>query len=220
MQIDLTTNEQLAKTFQSGQNIAIVPSEAGGLDAFCAAVSLYLMLLALDKSPKILYRGEAPSQCASLIKEGDVVKNFSQRQLVVSIDYSQEKDAKAWYEPEDNILKVKLAPVSKDYDVANKVKVFVSSGFDYDTCVILGANDIESLGPEIADIKDDLYKSVIVNISNNVANSRFGSVNVIDSTCESLCHLIVKKASLWELNITSQAAQALLFGISQDKTQN
>lgn len=219
MQIELTTNEQLAKTFQSGQNIAIIPAQSSGLDAFCAATALYLMLLALDKSPKILYQGEIPSECTNLIKEGDVVKNFSQRQLVVSIDYSQEKEAKAWYEPEDNILKVKLAPVSKDYDVANKVKAFVSSGFDYDTSIIIGAKDLENLA-NINDIRDDLAKSTIVNISNIANNTRFGSVNVIDPNCESLCHLIVKKASLWELNITSQAAQALLLGISNSKTQN
>lgn len=215
MQIDLQTNDQITNLFHSAENIAIIPAKGAGVDAFCAGVALHLMLKALDKNSKLLYPGVVPETCKDLIKEQDIITTFSQRQLTVSIDYAGEHDARAWYEPEGETLKVKLAPVSKDFDPALKVRAKLDTGFDFDTAVILGANELADLGYVYTEIQRDLAKATIINIANSSKNNRFGSVNVIDPMSDSVSQLIIKKAPLWELNITTQAAQALLLGITQ-----
>lgn len=215
MQIDLQTNEQITQLFHSAENIAIIPAKGAGNEAFCAGVALYLMLKALEKNSKLLYPGAVPESCKELIKETDIITTFSQRQLTVSIDYAGEHEAKAWYEPEGETLKVKLAPVSKDFDPALKVRTRLDTGFEFDTAVIIGANELEDLGYVYGEIQRDLVKSTIINIANSSKNNRFGSVNVIDPLCDSVSQLMLKKAPLWELNITTQAAQALLLGITQ-----
>lgn len=215
MQIDLQTNDQITNLFHSAENIAIIPAKGAGVDAFCAGVALYLMLKALEKNSKLLYPGVVPDTCKDLIKEQDIITTFSQRQLTVSIDYAGEHDAKAWYEPEGETLKVKLAPVSKDFDPALKVRAKLDTGFDFDTAIVLGANELTDLGYVYTEIQRDLAKATIINIANSSKNNRFGSVNVIDPMSDSVSQLIIKKAPLWELNITTQAAQALLLGITQ-----
>lgn len=214
MQIDLQTNEQLTNILRSAESIAIIPAKGAGNDAFCAGLAVHLMLKSLDKSSKLLYPGDLPESCKDLIKESDVINSFSQRQLTVTIDYSGEHDAKAWYEPEAEILKVKLAPMSKDFDPNLKVRARLDTGFDYDTAIIIGANELEDLGYVYSEIRTDLAKSTVINLSNSSKNNRFGSINIIDPMCESLSQLVIKKAPLWELNITTQAAQALLLGIT------
>lgn len=215
MQIDLQTNEQLISVVRSAENIAIIPAKGAGMDALCAGVAMHLMLTSLEKSAKIFYPGDLPEGCKDLIKESDIVGAFSQRQLTVAIDYAGEHGAKAWYEPEGETLKVKLAPVSKDFDPNLRVRARLDTGFDYDTAIILGANELEDLGFVYDEIRVGLAKSTIINLSNSSKNNRFGSINIIDPMCDSLCQLIIKKAPLWELNITTQAAQALLLGITQ-----
>jgi nanoRNase/pAp phosphatase (c-di-AMP/oligoRNAs hydrolase) len=105
--------------------------------------------------------------------------------------------------------------VSKEFDTSLKVHAKLDTGFDFDTAVILGGDTLEDLGIVYTEIQRDLAKATIINISNSVKNTRFGSVNVIDPTSDSISQLIIKKAPLWELNITTQAAQALLLGITQ-----
>lgn len=215
MQIDLQTNEQIASVIRSAEGVAIIPAKVGGLDAFCAGLAVHLMLKSVEKSSKLLYTEAIPEVCKDLVGEFDVISSFSQRQLTVSIDYSGERDAKAWYEPEGEILKVKLAPVSKDFDLNLRVRSRLDSGFEYDTSIVVGANELEDLGEVYNEVRADLAKSTVINLSNSGKNNRFGSINVIDSACDSLSQLVIKKAPLWELNITTQAAQALLLGITQ-----
>ena len=105
--------------------------------------------------------------------------------------------------------------MSKDFDPALKVRAKLDTGFDFDTAIILGAAELEDLGYVYTEIQRDLAKATIINIAISSKNNRFGSVNVIDPTCDSVSQLIIKKAPLWELNITTQAAQALLLGITQ-----
>lgn len=214
MQIDLQTNEQLVNVLHSAENVAIIPAAGSGVDAFCAAVAVHLMLKGLEKESKIFYAEPTPESCKELIKESDVITAFSQRQLTVSIDYKGQQNAKAWYEPDGEMLKVKLAPVSRDFDPAVKVKSQLDTGFSFDTAIVIGADELENLGAMYQDIRPELTKSTIINISNSGKNTRFGSINVIDPTSDSLSQLVLKKAPLWEFNISTQAAQALLLGIT------
>lgn len=215
MQIDMQTNEQITNVLRSAQDIAIIPAKISGVDAFCAGAGIFLMLKSLDKNPKILYPGSVPEACQELVKETDVITTFSQRQLTVSIDFSGEHEAKAWYEPDGETLKVKLAPVSKDFDPNLKVHAKLDAGFEFDTAIIIGANAFDDLGYIYDEIRADLTKSTIINLSNSNKNNRFASINVIDPMSDSLSQLVIKKAPLWELNINTQAAQALLLGITQ-----
>jgi nanoRNase/pAp phosphatase (c-di-AMP/oligoRNAs hydrolase) len=214
MQIDLQANEQLISVLHDAEYVAVIPAKGAGIDAFCAGAAMHLMLKALDKKCMIMYPGAVPEGCKEIIKESDIISSLSQRQLTVAIDYSSEHDAKAWYEPNGGTLKVKLAPVSKEYDPISKVVSKLDVGFDFDTAVILGANELEDLSEVYYEIQEELAKSTIINVSNSGKNVRFGSINVIDSTSDSLCQLILKKAPLWELNINTQVAQALLLGIT------
>src|SRR3990167_3997502 len=94
MQVETYDIKILLDLVQSSQKVAIIPSKALGADSFCAAVGLYRMLKDSDKEVSLVYQGKIPEGCEDLIKKDELTSNTFQRELLVSIDYSNTPAAK------------------------------------------------------------------------------------------------------------------------------
>lgn len=215
MRIDYHNDEQAKNLIQNAKNIAIMPSKSGGLDCFSAAVGLYELLVAQDKSCKILYPGKFPEGADDITDENAVISSFTARELTVSIDFSGMHEAKAHYDVDGDTLNLKLGPVSKDFDPELRVRSKLHMGFDYDLIITIGAWELEDFGYVYDELSYEFTKTTILNIDNSNKNTRYGSVNIIDPQAESLTLLILRKAPFWELELNKKAAHILLSSISQ-----
>ena len=184
-----SNKNKVAVLIEEAKNIAIIPSKVAGPDAFCAGAALYHMLRGLDKNVSFLYAGKHPEKNHNIISSDDITTDVGKRSLMVSIDYSGTKASKVRYSTEDDTLYLKISPISPDFNKEAKIKSRIT-GFDFDVIFVVGAQRVYDLGKTYDDL-DTLSKvSKIVNIDNTERNERFGFVNVIDNSVNSISHLV------------------------------
>ncbi len=213
MRIEPFNKEQIIDLISHARHIAIVPSKVAGADAYCAASGLYYMLASKDKVVSFVHEGKVPEGCEDLIKSDDIASNVSERELVVSIDYSNTPAARVHYSTEEDVFVLKLSPVPMDFDL-ERVKAKIT-GFDFDLVFVVGAQKLEDLGSTMRNLEKEFDKAKIVNVDNTERNERFGVANVVDVNAESLSNLVLARGVEWGLTPDKRAGRALLAGISR-----
>jgi len=203
---------QIASMIEEATNIAIIPSKLAGLDAFCAGAALYHMIKDMDKNVSFLYSGKLPERSQQIINSEHITTDVGQRSLLVSIDYSGTEAAKVRYSTEDDVLNLRISPISVDYNKDERIKSKIT-GFDFDMIFVVGAQRLYDLGRIYDSLDTQSKTSRIINIDNTERNERFGYVNMVDNGANSLSHLIMRQVDSWGLNLSERAAKALLRGI-------
>ena len=206
------TENQIVDLINNAKNIAIVPSKIVDIDGFTAGVALYHLLKGKEKNVSFVYEGKEPDNCSRLIDQKEITSDVSHKELLVSIDYSGTTASKVHYSTEDDVLYLKISPINKDFDL-NKVKARVK-GYDFDVVFTVGVQGLEDLGQIYRELSNDFAGAKIINLDNTERNQRFGNLNVVDSSEESLCLLVLDKALGWGLKVNKKAAKALLTGIT------
>lgn len=211
---EIDKTNQIIELFKEAKNIAIMPSKVAGVDAFAAALGLYFILKEENKDITLVYPGARPEEFTDLI-DVNIASNVSQRELVVSVDYTNTDASKVHYSTENDTLYLTISPVSKDFDLS-KVKSQIR-GYNFDLIITIGAQIPDDFGQTFRDIEGEFFKADILNLDNTERNQRFGTINVIDSNEDSLSLLVMNKSLKWNLRITNKAAEALLKGIARRK---
>ena len=221
MQVNSYNKEQIVELIDETKNIAIIPSKVAGCDAFSAAVGLFYMFQHKyedSKNIKFVYFGKPPENCKSIIKEEDISSNLTQRDLVISIDYSDTPAHKIKYSTEEDVFHLKMGPIPKDFDT-NRIRAKIT-GFDFDLIITVGARDLKDLGPIYSNLEEEIGHAQVINIDNSKDNTRFGVVNIVDTMEDSLSTLIYKRAHEWKMFPSKESAQALLTGMTYRNRHN
>jgi len=205
-------SKKVVELIEKAQKIAIVPSKVSGPDAFCAGVGLYYMLKEKEKNVSLVYTGRVPEGFEDLIKEEEITSDIFERNLVVSIDYSQTPAAKVHYSTENDVLSLKIGPVDKNFRL-DRVRSEIK-GFEFDLVFTIGASELEDFGQVYHELESEFQRAKIVNIDNTDYNSRFGSVSILDTLSDSLSLLVLQESVLWGLKVGKKAGKALLAGIT------
>ena len=214
MNSELDKTNQILRLIKEAGNIAILPSKVAGIDAFSSAVGLYYMLKDEGKQPSIIYQGITPEDFGS-VEDVEISNSSSARELMVSVDYSGTSASKVNYSTENDVLRFSLSPIDRDFDLS-RVRSEIK-GFNFDLIVTIGAHSREDLGKILEDAGGSFGGVDILNIDNSERNQRFGNINVVDTSFESISLLVLNSAIKWDLEISSKAAEALLKGISKRK---
>lgn len=193
-------------------NIAIVFNKSANSDSFSAGCGLYESLKVLDKKVSIIYAGNIPEGCEDTIEKSAILKNVAERELHVSIDYSQTPAARVHYSTENDVLHLKVKPIDKNFNLDRVTSKII--GFNFDLVIALGIRDLEDIGNVYTELKDSFLMSKIINISNSELSNNFGSVNLIDNKKDSLCNLALQILSKTDLPVTNKVAQCFLKGIT------
>src|SRR3989344_647990 len=83
-----------------------------------------------------------------------------------------------------------------------------------DAVVVIGALDLEELGPLFANHADFFYNTPILNIDHRAANEQFGTVNLIDATAGSCAEVVYELLQhLASRKLAGDIATALYAGI-------
>jgi len=211
--------DKLKEVLERAKSIAIVPSEVAGADSFSAAVGLYHALKAEEgKEISLVYVAKIPEEAKNLIKVEDITEDIFSRKLSISIDYSDTPASKLSYYNEENVLKLVLSPVSKDFD-RSKIKTTVE-GYNFDLVMVLGVQTPEDLGIVYKELREDFSNATIVNLDNTGLNLNHGSINVVDKSASNLSELVFKLLSQVGIVPNGKAAKALLVGMTYREPQN
>ena len=206
--------DKIKQTIREAKDIVIMPSKVAGIDSFAAGVGLYRALKKQGKNVTLVYPGLAPEEFGSV--EGlEIIPNTGKRDLLVSVDYSGTEASKVNYSTTDDVLHFSIGPVDKDFDLS-RVKAEVR-GLNFDLIITIGVQYPEDLGRSFADITGEFRKVEVINIDNTEKNQRFGDINIVNPSVESLSLLTLNTLASCELNIDSEAAEALLKGVSKRK---
>lgn len=194
--------------------MAIIPSKVAGADSFCAAAGLYFMLLEKNKDVYFIYQGKLPeiAEKENILDKTRIVSDIGQRELIISVDYSNTPAAQAHYATNDDILEIRLGPVAKEFEL-NRVKAQLT-GVDFDLIIVVGAQELTDLGSVYEKMKEDFSQVKVLNIDNTRHNQNFGNINEIDVNALTLSTLIFSKAAEWGLVPGEKSAKALLTGMT------
>ena len=216
--MERSDNTKIIDLLKGAESIAIVPSKVAGKDAFAAGVGLFHALKAQysDSDISLIYPGELPEDSTGLIDEENIVSEIDERELVLALDYSETPAAKIKYDNSTaGLLYLHLTPVNKKFDVKKNVRVGMK-GFDFDVVITIGAQVLRDLGRTYSELQLEFFKAKIINIDTTDMNHRFGAVNVVDPSMDSLSLLVLNSLPTWDLNVTTKAAKALLEGVSHN----
>jgi len=214
MNSEFDKTNQILRLIEEAASIVILPSKTAGIDSFSSAVGLYYMLQSEGKEVTILYPGMIPENFGN-VDDINIADNSSARELVVSVDYSDTSAAKVNYSTENDVLRFSLSPIERDFDLS-RIKSEIK-GYNFDLIITVGAPSRDNLGRLLEDVGGSFGGVDILNIDNSERNQRFGNINVIDSSFDSLSLLVLNHAIKWNLVISGKAAEALLKGISNRK---
>ncbi|OGC70194.1 hypothetical protein A2415_00795 [candidate division WWE3 bacterium RIFOXYC1_FULL_39_7] len=205
-------NNLIIELLGNAKSIAILPNKVGGADAYCAGVGLYQMLKAKDKNVSLIYPGKIPDKCENLLKKEEIVSDVTGRELHVSIDYSNTPAAKVQYSTEHGVLYLKVGPVNKYFEVS-RVHTELK-GMEHEVFITVGAQVLEDFGQTYRELENELHSAKIINLDNTDRNFRFGHFNLVEPFADSLSLLVLTSSVEWGLNVTKEAAETLLVGIS------
>lgn len=215
---DKPLKENMAALIGNAKSVAVIPSKIAGLDAYCAGLSIYYMFKNMDKNVFFVYPGKIPEGGENLIGESEITKDIKQRSLMVSVDYSGTEASKVNYSIEDDVLYLKISPIPYEYNTDQRIRARVT-GFDFELIFVIGAQTIEDLGSTYKNLDTVSKISKLINIDITDRNERFGTINVIDTSYNTISLLLMQKLGFWGLRLDSKSAQALLKGIlSRDMT--
>jgi nanoRNase/pAp phosphatase (c-di-AMP/oligoRNAs hydrolase) len=215
MYVNEHDKNQIIELINNARNIAIMPAITAGADSFSAATGIYHMLSqkhGSQKNIKFVYFGDTPNACENLIENKEISSNLSERDLIISVDYSDTPASKISYSTEDDVFYLKMGPISKDFDT-KKIKARIT-GFNFDLIITVGARELADLGQIYENLNEEINRAKIVNVDTSADNKRFGIVNVVDVEADSLSTLVFKSAGEWGLTPNKDSAKALLTGIT------
>lgn len=206
------TKGSMEQLIQRSDNIAVIPSQLGGYEAYAAALGLFFSLKEKDKKISLIYPGAIPPGFEDLITKAEIVIDPSLRDLIVEVDYSGSLAEKVTYSTQEDVLTLKISPVDKNFNL-NNVKASLT-GAGYDLIFIIGAQTKEDLGTSYSALEEEFRTAVLVNLDNSNANSRFGDINIVDPLASNLSQLVLNFIAKTGFFITQKPARALLKGIS------
>lgn len=187
----LTLEQQIFKQIAKANNILLAFSVEWDGDAVAAATSFFVYLKKIGKNVDLA--GAKPER---EIKQLSFLPGFSEiknsldhlRRFIVSLDISKTKVSQIKYIVENNQLNFIVSPENGWFEAKD---VSTKAGeFKYDLILVIGANDLESLGSIYDQNVEFFYKTPIINISQQAASEEFGQINLIDLNCVATSELI------------------------------
>lgn len=213
-------NKNILEIFQNANRIGILPNKLDAEDSFSAGTGMYYLLTEKfhNKDILLVYPGKIPEKCENLMEKDKILTNVSERDLMVSIDYSDTPAAKVQYSTDKGVLYLKVSPINADFD-KKRVKTEITGSVNFDVLITIGAQMMEDFGQTFKEMETEFYSAKIVNIDNTDRNLRYGNYNYVDPSQDTLSLMVLNLAGVWGIKVTKKAGKALLTGITYRDTR-
>ena len=163
-------------------NIIIVPNLTSKKDALFASLALFNILKKLKKNVNLLLK-EDPNKY-SIFFENLPLCFYSN--FLISFVLENNKEAKIYYEKEENEIKLYLTntnPVNKEF-------VKIATLQDANIIFALGFQTFNELEGFLKEYYLNLENKIIINIDNQILNENFGKINLVDINSSSISEIV------------------------------
>ena len=218
---------QLQELFTNANDILIITREQPTIDGLTASLGLYATLLGLrtlqgkEKRVVLSVAGRQGSQYTLLPFADKIVSELGLRDLVIGVNGYVENSIESvnWYVEKDRLNVVFKANPSApmQFDLKNLDPFY--AGANFDVVVVIDTVAPSDLGNAYKQDPGMYSELPVVNISTHANNTRFGKINIVDSSAPSVCELAFQLTQILRYSVGSDAATLFLTGIA-DATQN
>jgi len=209
----LSSQEQLKGQIDSAENILILTAEKPTREAVAASWALSHLFKNLGKNPTVLGRKDKTNVFSFLAPPEKMEAEIKgARDFVLSFDTARNKIIDFRTENKIGTFEIYITPEKEAIDPRDFS--FIPAKFKYDLLIILGCQNLDSLG-EMREKNSDLFFEVpVVNIDNTSSNENFGQINQVDITASSVSEIIVGLfKNSWEKDANQDIVQCLLTGL-------
>lgn len=204
--------DDFKKDFSSAQKISILLKKEPNFDILAAGLSLYLGLKKLGKDIEIYSQTPPIVEQSSLIAIDKIKNQISNKNLVISFDYTEGAIERVSYNIKDNKFNLIIEP-KKGFPALSPKKVSYSySGVSADLIFTIGCLKIEDLGEVATKEKEFLEKTPIANIEIR-KNGDFAKYKIFSTEVFSYSEIILGLFSFLGMEVDSDIATNILAGI-------
>ena len=175
----LTEYQQAHTHLGSSKNILIIAGGKDIDDTYPASLAL-AMALKQNKKEILLFTPRKIPECLSFL-ENEIRPRYAipcTQDIIISIDTSQKSVGGIGYTRSDSRIDIRVTPKIGTRIEEQDVHISLS-GFNYDSIITIGVDDLASLGKEFEQNASLFYETPIINLDKNPSNERYGAVNII-----------------------------------------
>lgn len=214
----LTKEQQIINEIKKAQNVLVTFSKAQDGDSAASALAIFLFLKKMGKNVEIAAHNftltETEEEALVFLPAFKEIKRAitGLQQFVISLNIAKTKVEQVKYLKENGRLKFVIIP--KDGTFSTEDVSTEKLDYRYDLIIVLGAQDLESLGKIYEDNTDLFYKTPIINIDHLPGNEEFGQINYTDITAAATSEIVFSLFSnSYREVIDENIATCLLAGI-------
>jgi bifunctional oligoribonuclease and PAP phosphatase NrnA len=208
----LSPNDQLKNQIESAEDILILTAEKPTRDAVAASWALSHLLKSIGKKPVVLQTKDDDSFSFLAPPEKMEKEIKGARDFVLSFDTKRNKITDFRTENKIDSFDIYITPEKAAIDPRDFS--FIPAKFKYDLVIVLGCQNLESLG-SLGEKNSDLFFEVpVANIDNASTNENFGQINLVDITASSVSEILAGLfKSIWASLASKNIALCLLTGL-------
>lgn len=167
----------------------IVLTESPSLDAVYAALTLYIGLVKLGKSPSIASSGKITYNIRDISKITPQLSASGGENLVISFPYTDGSIDKVDYRIENNTFNLIVIPRPGYPKITPDQVTYSFAGSGADCLIAIGAPTLESFG-RLYQENQNLFNTLpLVVMDNRSTTAQYGSSYFVDPSAASLCQL-------------------------------
>lgn len=219
--IDKKKLELFKELFDNAESVLVVCASNATHDSLRAAASLYGVLKSdTKKSVKLLYAKKASGKNKKNGSENiayldEAQGDIGHENLCISLDYLEESVDKVSYHVNEDVKKFYLTikPKKGALPLSNKNVDFSYTGADADMIILVGVNDLESLGKLYFGYESLFNTATLVSVNSH--ETSFGNLKLDVSGVSSFSEFVAWLLVGLGVAIDSDSATNLLAGIDK-----
>ncbi len=206
----MTDLASIKSIISKSHKILVLTPDQPSFDQVAASLSLYLILKQAGKEAIVASNSQPLVRDSHLVGLDKLKTEIGQANLVISFPYREEQVNKVVSDIQGDVFNLVIEPKSGHSPVKIEDLKFSYRGAQADLIIVVGARQLDDVGPILLEEKELLEKAPVLNISNQP--SSFGKFNLVDPQA-SLSEIVTALSQELGYQLNQDIAQNLLLGI-------
>lgn len=213
--MDQNKISEIKTQFESAQNILILLQKQPSIDEVASGLALFESFNKAGKITSIACPTLLSVSYSNLFFIDKVESKINNKNLIISLDYSQGSIEKVSYNVEGDKFRLIIQPKTGYSPISKDQASFSYSGFNADLIFFIGGKQLTDLGEFYQDNNETFSRIPLINITRFSEEVDFGKIN-FNTVSSSYSETILNLLNKLDLKIDSDNASNLLTGIETE----